>query len=214
MMGKIIVIRHAESVANTKGIYQGQTYDTDLSALGKKQAWSLAEKLANEKIDRILSSPLKRTIQTAQVISKTTDVTVEIEKAIVETNHGEWEGKSENWVKGNYPDEFRVWKEKPYKTKFPNGEYFVQTDDRIKKFLVTEKFFGTMVLVTHDNIIRLMICLAKDVSVNRMWEIELDSAGMTEFEIDEIGEEKRLVLTKMNIIGHIEKIRSSAFHAL
>ena len=40
-MTKIYLVRHAESLANAQGIYQGQTYDTPLSNLGKKQAAAL-----------------------------------------------------------------------------------------------------------------------------------------------------------------------------
>jgi len=61
----IIVVRHAESVANTEGIYQGQTYDTDLSELGKKQTKALANRLNDLELRKIITSPLKRTYKTA-----------------------------------------------------------------------------------------------------------------------------------------------------
>lgn len=56
-MAKIFFIRHAESIANTQGIYQGQTYDTPLSPLGVRQARLLAQRLARENLSFVIASP-------------------------------------------------------------------------------------------------------------------------------------------------------------
>src|SRR3989337_1632197 len=97
-IAKIIAVRHAESVANSQGIYQGQTYDTDLSELGKKQAEALAKKAKKVGINRIISSPLRRTYQTAIVVSRACNCPIEISELITETNQCEWEGKDRNKI--------------------------------------------------------------------------------------------------------------------
>jgi phosphoserine phosphatase len=214
-MTKIIAVRHAESIANTQGIYQGQTYDTGLSSLGKKQAKALAARLLNEKIDKLICSPLKRTIQTALEISKSTGVKIEKDRRIIETDHGAWEGKKIDWIKKHYSVKYKTWQEKPYEAVFPEGESFRQTDERIKKFLLFEKFYGITLLVTHDNIVRLLVCLAKSLSVNKMWDFKLNPAAITEFEVIQENGEKKLVLTKLNDDKHLKRFMSDiSQHAL
>lgn len=82
-MAKIYLIRHAESIANTQGKYQGQTYDTPLSPLGEMQSQALRNRFVGTRFDQVFSSPLKRTTQTAMAISQN----VTFASEIVETNH-------------------------------------------------------------------------------------------------------------------------------
>ncbi|MFB6246007.1 MAG: histidine phosphatase family protein [Candidatus Pacearchaeota archaeon] len=69
----LILIRHGESLANSKGEHQGREdvwSDTFLSNRGKDQAHKLAQRLKTEYIDTIYSSPLKRAYYTAKEINK------------------------------------------------------------------------------------------------------------------------------------------------
>ena len=117
----IIVVRHAESVANTEGIYQGQTYDTDLSELGKKQTKALANRLNDLELRKIITSPLKRTYKTAEAVASEIGCDVEINEMIIETNHGVWEGKPKSWITQNFPDIHELWQRKPSEVIFPEG---------------------------------------------------------------------------------------------
>lgn len=84
---KLIIVRHAESKANVKGIRQGQKIDTPLSKLGKEQAKKVAERLKNEKIDAIYSSDLKRAKETAEEIAKHHKLKVRLNKKLRERDH-------------------------------------------------------------------------------------------------------------------------------
>src|SRR3990167_7819914 len=100
----IVIIRHAESVSNAQGIYQGQTHDTGLSLLGKKQAKALAKRLKIFGVRKIITSPLKRTHQTALAVADETGCKIVVDKTIIETNHGVWEGKHKDWIAQNFTD--------------------------------------------------------------------------------------------------------------
>ena len=66
---KLIIVRHAESEANSKGISQGyknEWEDTPLSGKGEQQAKKVAQRLKSEEISLIYSSDLKRAKQTAE----------------------------------------------------------------------------------------------------------------------------------------------------
>ncbi|QQS38744.1 histidine phosphatase family protein [Candidatus Woesebacteria bacterium] len=213
-MAKILVARHAESIANTKGIYQGQTYNTGLSPLGKKQAKALAESLTRD-IDQIISSPLKRTMETARIVSQKIGVEVVYEHAIIETNHGEWEGKNIKWIKNNYPEVFDLWQNMPSKAVFPFGEKFVETAGRVRNYIMGKTWQGNSLLITHDNIVRVMVCMAEKRPIDDLWKFKLDPAAVTEFDIVGVNGSKELKLVKLNDTEHLTKLRSDlSSHAL
>lgn len=85
---KIYIVRHGKTDWNVSGLIQGKT-DIPLNKIGEKQAEIAKEKI-EDKIDICFSSPLKRAIKTAQILS---DVNPIIDKRLVERNMGEFEGK-------------------------------------------------------------------------------------------------------------------------
>ncbi len=67
----IYFVRHGESEANQRGVFAGQKEDSVLSEKGKEQAKNTAHEIKNKnlKIDKIISSPLKRALETAEIIA-------------------------------------------------------------------------------------------------------------------------------------------------
>lgn len=211
----IVIVRHAESVANTQGIYQGRTYDTELSDLGKKQAKALAIRLKLFGARRIITSPLKRTHQTAQVIAEEVGSEVKIDEGIIETSHGVWEGKHKDWIRGNYSDLYNMWLQSPSKVTFPGGEVYMDTVKRTLNFLENTDFEPNSVVVTHDNILRAMISLINNVDIDKMWEIEVETAALNFFEVNKVNGKNLFRVLKLNEVGHLTGIRSnSGVHAL
>jgi phosphoserine phosphatase len=211
----VIIVRHAESMANSKGIYQGQTYDTDLSRLGKKQAKSLAKRAKEIGIKRIISSPLKRTYQTAHAVSQVCDCPIEISELIIETNHGDWEGKNKRSIKSLYPDIYGTWLRQPSKTNFPNGEVFTQTFERTSAFLSATEFSDDTLIITHDNVIRILVTLANGWSLDEIWTHNIEPAALNYFEINKIAGKNKLKLLKLNDNKHLKGVRADlSKHAL
>ena len=91
---KLLAVRHGRTDWNDLGKVQGIA-DTNINEEGIRQAEELAEKLKNEKIDLIISSPLKRALQTASIINagKTTIIT---DDRIKERDFGEFEGATKD----------------------------------------------------------------------------------------------------------------------
>jgi broad specificity phosphatase PhoE len=71
--GKILFVRHGESEANVKGVFAGQKDDSPLTENGKQQAKVVGELLISRgiSIDRVISSPLIRAKETAEIIVRT-----------------------------------------------------------------------------------------------------------------------------------------------
>ncbi|MBQ3145596.1 MAG: histidine phosphatase family protein [Clostridia bacterium] len=88
----IYIVRHGQTDANKKGIFQGRM-DIELNEEGRKQVQELANKLRGIKIDYILCSPLKRAMQTAEIISEINGIPVKINDKLIERSFGDMEGK-------------------------------------------------------------------------------------------------------------------------
>jgi probable phosphoglycerate mutase len=179
-MAKIYLIRHAESIANTQSIYQGQTYDTDLSELGQKQVRALTKHLQKLKINKIFTSPLKRTFQTAEELHKTLDKPLFTDQRIIETSHGQWEGKHKKVIMKTWPDLYKKWLKFPSIVKFPDGEHFLDTQKRVVDWWKSlRNVEGDILAVTHDNIIRILIAKVLNMKLNRIWKFHLQPTSIT-----------------------------------
>ncbi len=204
----IYLVRHAESIANTRGIYQGQTYDTPLSPLGHKQALALGRYFQNHSIHKIFSSPLKRTLTTAQSVAVHHSVPVIPEPSVIETNHGQWEGRSKSQIQKLWPEIYIMWQNNPGNVTFPGGESFVHTRNRIVNWWkIVSVSSGNILIVTHDNIIRIILAHLQKVDLNRIWEFPLHPASVTIVENNKI--------TLLNHTDHLSGLMTNlSIHAL
>ena len=86
----IYILRHGETDFNLKGKFQGQV-DIPLNQIGINQIEETAKKLSSMTFDIVFSSPLKRALQTAEIV---TDTTVLVDKRLIERSFGLLEGKN------------------------------------------------------------------------------------------------------------------------
>lgn len=205
-MAKIYLIRHAESIANTQGIYQGQTFDSPLSALGQKQAKALGIRLAKVKLSMIFTSPLTRAKQTAAAIARHQEelVTTIFEDRLKETSHGAWEGKQKAEIAARWPEIFQLWQAFPGKVEFPGGEKLIDTAKRaIEWFNNVINKTGTFAVVTHVNIIQAILTHLHGLDLNRIWQFEIVPTGVTVIE-----SHSPIKIVKINDISHLKNINS------
>ena len=88
----LYLIRHGETVDNVAQIMQGQTQGC-LTEHGREQAEEVAARLAKEKIDAIVSSDLRRAIQTAEIISTRHGLPVSVTPLLRERDWGSFTGR-------------------------------------------------------------------------------------------------------------------------
>lgn len=92
----IYFVRHGESEANVVGLFAGQKEDSVLTEKGREQALMTAQEIKKiHNIDKIISSPLKRALETAQIIAKELGISsydIIIEKQIIEYDMGSLTG--------------------------------------------------------------------------------------------------------------------------
>ena len=140
----IYIVRHGQTDWNVEGRYQGRI-DVELNEKGIEQAQKIREKLNGVKFDKVFSSPLKRAIKTAEIITSNDII---VDDRLVERCNGELEGKLKSDINVNIdfndPNENRLGIE--------NIDVFRK---RIKNFFeeISIKYKGKNVLVvTHAGV--------------------------------------------------------------
>ena len=183
MAKTIYLIRHGESVANAAGIYQGQSFDTPLTVTGQKQAQVLAQITNQLPVDKIYSSPLKRTIETAAIINRQLKLKLATDRRLMEINHGSWKGKSLKQFNARELKLFHHWQTQPAKVKMIGGETVSQVSRRWADFVVGFPS-GRFLVVTHDLIIRVAVTAAINHNLGQMWQYHLDNCSITTISVD------------------------------
>ncbi|GJQ36968.1 MAG: histidine phosphatase family protein [Anaerolineales bacterium] len=99
----ITLLRHGESVGNAESRWQGQA-DFPLTDVGREQAKALAERWKREKVkfDFIISSPLSRARETAEIIGAQLGLLVEFDPLWLERDNGEFAGLTAHEVRSNF----------------------------------------------------------------------------------------------------------------
>lgn len=177
---KIFCVRHGETNWNRLGYFQGQT-DIPLSAKGIEQAEAAGKALASLAIDRVWSSDLSRARQTAERIACHHGLAVEEEPLITEIDHGEWEGQNASQIEENWPGMLKRWHDEPHNVTMPGGEDLEQVKERaVRGFAsITDKGGENVVLVSHDALLKVLLCFWLDCPLSSFWKFQLGNCSIT-----------------------------------
>jgi probable phosphoglycerate mutase len=118
---KLFCIRHGETVYNLEGRIQGQA-DSHLSPLGFKQCEAMADVLAGEPIELIISSPLARAIESARGLAEKLKLDVATDARLMEINAGIFQGHTWPEINERYPDVAAEWRKSDPDFRIPGGE--------------------------------------------------------------------------------------------
>ncbi|MBM7573165.1 histidine phosphatase family protein [Aquibacillus albus] len=99
----ICLIRHGETDWNYNGMLQGKT-DIPLNATGRQQAEECRVFLEDSEWDVIVTSPLIRARQTAEIINKNLNLSIVEMEEFQERSFGDAEGTTKEERNKRYPD--------------------------------------------------------------------------------------------------------------
>jgi len=146
-------VRHGESEANAARLFAGRS-DSPLTARGRQQAEAVADTLAGTKFDRIVATPLHRSLDTAQVIARRLGLPVEIEPDLIEIDVGDKTGAAWDEIAA-LPD----WRDDGF-VAWPNGETLeavLARGLRALRRLARESPGGTVLVVGHGGVTRILV---------------------------------------------------------
>lgn len=180
-------VRHGQTIANASGLKQGQinTENTELNETGIQQVTRLAEHFDLDFAQHLVASPLNRTQQTAALLNKTGQLSLQTDERLLEISYGQWDGKSNQKLMTAYPDVFDdiLHDVLPQYVKYATeGETFEQVVERVQIFLdeMTKNYpTDNIVVVTHGFTIKAVIMATFGITPATIHLPEPGNASMT-----------------------------------
>jgi len=147
---KLFVLRHGETNENITGMMQGNM-DTVLNETGCSQALSVRDKVLENNIDLVISSPKKRAIKTAMLAAP--NIPLILDDRLRSRNHGEFEGMRRDEI--NINDYWNLKKNNQYIKAESVKDLFDRVESLLKE--IKEKYNDkNVLLVTHSGIVRIL----------------------------------------------------------
>lgn len=177
---EVYLVRHTETVCE-KGICYGQ------SDVGIREPYdvvfeSILNQLPQEAV--LYSSPLQRCAILANHIKENTQIDSVIQDSrLMEMNFGDWELKSWNDIPREVLD---PWMEDFVSVAVPNGESFIDLDNRVRDFLdieTSKKHSKPLIIVAHSGVIRSILCKINNLPLQEAFKMQLDYGVVIKVEI-------------------------------
>jgi len=186
MKQTLLFIRHGQTTWNVEHRLPGQLPGITLNDTGRKQAARLADALHILPISAIISSPLQRARDTAEIIAQDRSLTIQLEPDLMDTNVGHWAGKIYDDLSKNDPD-WKAFVRDP--TVAPEGvETFPQVQQRvvaaIERWCKQENIGAYPAFVAHADIIKLLIAYYTGLAPGRAGSMFIDNASVSVVELD------------------------------
>lgn len=194
-MTLIILVRHGQTAWNRAERFRGHS-DVPLNGTGQTQAHAAARRIVSTwKVDAVCTSPLRRATETAQAIAQRCGLTAEPLEALIDINFGEWQGLTADEVAATWPDELHLWRTTPQRLHVPGGESLARVRRRATRAvgeLAQARQGGTIVLVSHQVVCKVLVLAMLGLSASHFWDIQQETTAINVFEYVDGGQEGRL----------------------
>ena len=188
-MTRILLVRHGQTPMSIDRRFSGHG-DPALTEVGERQAEAtsavIRKMTANDAggsdIRAIVTSPLSRCLATATRLARTTGVKASVDRGIIETDFGEWEGLTFGEAAARGPKHHRAWLGNPALAA-PGGESFDEVAQRVLPTVdswAKHAEGGTLVVVSHVTPIKLVLQQALAGGPEFAYRLHLDLAQISE----------------------------------
>jgi ribonuclease H / adenosylcobalamin/alpha-ribazole phosphatase len=196
-----MLLRHGQTPMSVQKRYAGRS-DAPLTDVGVQQAAAAAKRLTSAGLGVIVTSPLLRTVQTAQEVAAVTGAAVVTDDGFRETDFGAWEGLTFAEVRERWPAELAAWLSDP-KVAPPGGESFTDVSARVTAALhrvLAVRVGQTVLIVSHVTPIKTLVAAALLAPPAALYRMHLDVAALCEIDWYADGP---AVLRSFNDTGHL-----------
>ena len=179
---EVLLVRHAHSTANLKGILAGRDNRVALSPRGRQEAVELAPVLATMDFDGIYSSPLRRCKETLVPYLQGRSEQLHLVDELIEMEYGSWSGKSLSTLSRN-----ELWKSiqsRPSTVRFPEGESFGEMSLRANQAVLNLAAGKSRILIlSHGDVIKSIVAFHLGLSLDQFQRISIDPASITRIQV-------------------------------
>ncbi len=202
---KFFLIRHGQTLWNQEGRYQGDK-DIGLTSLGIRQAKLASRYLSKVNFSNIYSSPLKRAVDTANIIRRSRNLEVIIRENLKEINFGKWEGMKFDKINEKYHSGYQDWLKDPYNNSPTEGESFKTVQERaiaeINNMINENEDKSSVAVITHGGIILSLLVYWLQIPVPR-WRSIVQRQGAINIAVIDKGFP---YISAINYTGHLKPL--------
>ncbi len=182
---RILLIRHGRHdwLAPTNR-FAGRLPGVSLNAAGREQSEALGLRLRAVQPDRILTSPMERTRETAEIVGRHVKAMVTVDDRLIETDLGPWQGMRVEDVQARYPEEWRAWRTAPTRLHLPGTEPLAALADRMAACAFESLALGgSTLLVSHQDPLLALVCRLLDLPLDGMRRMDIYPGSLTILEV-------------------------------
>lgn len=179
----MLLLRHGQTPLSVEKRFSG-VGDRPLTEIGLAQAGAAARRLRGCGAVAVVASPLRRAVQTADLVAAEVGVAVTVDEGLRETDFGDWEGYTFAEVQQRWPDQLSAWLASPDVAP-PAGESFADTARRVRQARdrVLAAYGGrTVVVVSHVTPIKTLVRLALEAPPGTLYRMHLDLVSISEID--------------------------------
>ena len=179
---KMLLIRHGKTNWNVEARFQGTT-DIPLNSEGYEQALKTAERLNSWQGAAIYSSPLRRAMQTAELIAGDTPI-IQLE-GLTEINFGVWEGALVSDIRKNNKEALDAWHRDGFFSIPENAETWEQIYSRVCKAvnICLQREDERIIIVAHGGIIRALMIDLLQLDPHSAWRLAVYNCSISAIDI-------------------------------
>ena len=183
----LYLVRHAVTEHTGKKL-SGWMEDIPLSDQGRAEAESVAERLADHKLEAVYASPIDRTVQTAQPIASRHDLGITTSKELGEVEYGKWTDRSlKVLARTKLWAQIQKW---PSAARFPDGETLREVQARAVgeiERIVQRHPKGRVCVVSHGDPIKLICAHYMGLHIDLFQRIVIAPASVSVFSVSGSG---------------------------
>lgn len=177
----LYLVRHGQTAHNRDGLGLGRD-DVPLTPLGELQVSALGRRLAGVPLDRVFSSPLGRSLQTAEAVISGHGIRIEIREELTEMDVGECEGLTFSEMQKRFPEFLAAWRsESSAVVRMPGGESIADVAERLDPFLaeLRESSVESVAVVSHNFVLKVILCRLLELDLLKFRGLTVDVASLT-----------------------------------
>ena len=197
----MILMRHGQADNNVNKILVGRHIESHLTEYGKHQVLDTAKYLGEISIDKVLVSPVVRTIETAEIVCEYLGLDYQIDERLYEIELGRLVGMNYEEIISKYGNLFLEFYTENEAALTPYGvESFASIKQRIKNILdeMAETYSDRNVLmISHLDPIKAAIAIILDLKPESLYKWQIRNASLTILKNDS----KAYTLTGVNVMA-------------
>jgi broad specificity phosphatase PhoE len=205
---RVILVRHGQTEWNRVERFRGRA-DVPLNEVGLAQAEATGRRVAAEwQSAAVYTSPLSRSVKTAEAIAKHFGLSVQIHPSLTDIDYGQWQGLTPDEARERWPQIVDAWYNAPHTAHIPGGETLARLRIRAMATiheLVERHPEEIIVAVGHTVINRIILLSVLGLGNERFWKLKQDTCAINVFDADD----SDFTLISLNDTCHLREMRGA-----